>query len=84
MAEKPVIYTYKRPSGIPLSNWKFETHKVPIHNIRAVSQDISLDREGFRFVVQHSNVRDFYDHDIPWISTDDIGDQAANYLLDDA
>jgi uncharacterized protein YbjT (DUF2867 family) len=23
------------------------------------------------------------DHDIPWISTDDIGDQAAKYLLDD-
>lgn len=23
------------------------------------------------------------DHDIPWISTDDIGDVAANYLLDD-
>lgn len=23
------------------------------------------------------------DHDIPWISTDDIGDQAANYLLND-
>ena len=23
------------------------------------------------------------DHDIPWISTDDIGDEAANYLLDD-
>jgi uncharacterized protein YbjT (DUF2867 family) len=22
-------------------------------------------------------------HDIPWISTDDIGDEAANYLLDD-
>jgi uncharacterized protein YbjT (DUF2867 family) len=23
------------------------------------------------------------DHDIPWISTDDIGDEAAKYLLDD-
>lgn len=23
------------------------------------------------------------DHDIPWISTDDIGDVAAHYLLDD-
>jgi len=22
-------------------------------------------------------------HDIPWISTDDIGDEAAKYLLDD-
>ncbi|MEG4069489.1 NAD(P)H-binding protein [Microcoleus sp. Pol11C2] len=24
------------------------------------------------------------DHDIPWISTDDIGDEAAKYLLDDS
>lgn len=24
------------------------------------------------------------DHDIPWISTDDIGDEAARYLLDDS
>ena len=63
MAEKPVIYTYERPPGIPPSNRKFETHKVPIHNIRALSQDISLDREGFRLVVAHSNVRNFYDED---------------------
>ncbi|WP_341530354.1 CmcJ/NvfI family oxidoreductase [Nostoc sp. UHCC 0302] len=63
MAEKPVIYTYERPPGIPPSNRKFETHLMPVHNIRAVSQDISLDREGFRLVVAHSNVCNFYDED---------------------
>jgi uncharacterized protein YbjT (DUF2867 family) len=34
---------------------------------------------------QNSTVSFSYasDHDIPWISTDDIGDEAAKYLLDD-
>jgi hypothetical protein len=63
MAEKPVIYAYERPPGIPPSNRKFETHLMPIYNIRAVSQDISLEREGFKLVVAHSNVRNFYDED---------------------
>ncbi|MBN3905507.1 MAG: methyltransferase [Nostoc sp. NMS1] len=63
MAEKPVIYAYEPPPGIPPSNRKFETHLMPIYNIRAVSQDISLDREGFRQVVAHSSVRNFYDED---------------------
>ena len=63
MAEKPVIYADERPPGVPPSNRKFETHLMPVHNIRAVSQDISLDREGFRQVVQQSNVRNFYDED---------------------
>ncbi|MEH2401807.1 CmcJ/NvfI family oxidoreductase [Nostoc sp.] len=63
MAEKPVIYAYERPPGIPPSNRKFETHLMPVYNIRAVSQDISLDRKGFRLVVQQSNVRNFYDKD---------------------
>lgn len=63
MTEKPVIYAYERPPGIPPSNRKFETHLMPVHNIRAVSQDISLDREGFKQVVQQSNVRNFYDED---------------------
>jgi uncharacterized protein YbjT (DUF2867 family) len=38
-----------------------------------------------KFIQQNSAVYFPYanDHDIPWISTDDIGDEAAKYLLDD-
>jgi uncharacterized protein YbjT (DUF2867 family) len=38
-----------------------------------------------RFIEQDNAVYFPYanDHDLPWISTDDIGDEAAKYLLDD-
>jgi uncharacterized protein YbjT (DUF2867 family) len=38
-----------------------------------------------QFIQQDNTVYFHYasDHDIPWISTDDIGDEAARYLLDD-
>lgn len=41
--------------------------------------------EQVKFIQQDNAVYFPYanDHDIPWISTDDIGDEAARYLLDD-
>lgn len=63
MVEKPVNYTYEPPPGIPRHNGKYETRKLPIRNAQKISQNISLDREGFAFVAHHSNVRDFYDED---------------------
>jgi uncharacterized protein YbjT (DUF2867 family) len=41
--------------------------------------------EQIKFIQQDSAIYFPYanDHDIPWISTDDIGDEAARYLLDD-
>ena len=63
MASKPVNYTYEPPPGIPRSNGKHETHRLPIHNARAITQNLSLDREGFAFVVDNSNVDNFYDKD---------------------
>jgi len=61
MVEKPVNYTYEPPPGIPRHNGKYETRKLPIRNARKISQNLSLDREGFAFVAHDSNVRDFYD-----------------------
>lgn len=63
MASKPVNYTYEPPPGIPRSNGKYEIHRLPIHNARAIAQNLSLDREGFAFVVHNSNVDNFYDED---------------------
>ncbi|MGL5807032.1 MAG: NAD(P)H-binding protein [Xenococcaceae cyanobacterium] len=41
--------------------------------------------EQVKFIEQDNAVYFPYarDHDLPWISTDDIGDEAAKYLLDD-
>jgi uncharacterized protein YbjT (DUF2867 family) len=41
--------------------------------------------EQVKFIEQDNTVYFPYanDHDLPWISTDDIGDEAAKYLLDD-
>jgi hypothetical protein len=61
-SEKPVIYTYEPPPGIPKTTGKFEPRSVLIRNAR-LGQESSLDREGFRLVHQESAVRDFYDRE---------------------
>ncbi|MHC5615633.1 MAG: CmcJ/NvfI family oxidoreductase [Nostoc sp.] len=63
MAEKPVNYTYEPPAGIPPTNASYQTHKLPIYNARSISENISLDKEGFAFTGHTTNVRDFYDED---------------------
>jgi hypothetical protein len=63
MAEKPVNYTYEPPPGIPRTNATYQTHKLPIYNARSISENISLDREGFAFTGHNTNIRNFYDED---------------------
>ncbi len=63
MAEKPVNYTYEPPPGIPRYSGNYQTYKLPIRNARSISQNISLNREGFALTEHHTNVRDFYDED---------------------
>jgi len=59
-SEKPVIYTYEPPPGVPRATGKSEAKPVRIRNARLES-NLSLDRQGFQLVRQHSAVRDFYD-----------------------
>jgi hypothetical protein len=63
MAEKPVNYTYEPPAGIPRTNGTYHRHKLPIYNARPISENISLDKEGFAFTEHHTSVRNFYDED---------------------
>jgi hypothetical protein len=63
MAEKPHRYTYAPPPGVAESNAVYETHAVPIRDVRPVAHGFSLDREGIAIVEQKSAVRDFYDED---------------------
>lgn len=60
MAERPVNYTYEPPPGVPRHNGTYETRRLPIHNARAIAQDLSLDREGAALVVRPTAVQDFY------------------------
>jgi hypothetical protein len=59
-SEKPVIYTYEPPSGVPRATGKSESYSVPIRNAR-LEADLSLDSQGFQLVRHETEVRDFYD-----------------------
>lgn len=61
--DRPRTFTFEPPSGEPQSNVVPEPHAVPIYDARSVVDSISLDREGFALVRQHSAVRDFYNDD---------------------
>src|SRR6202030_2238058 len=60
---RPRTYTFDPPFGEPRSNIVPEPHSLPIHDVRPISQAVSLDREGFALVRQKSAVKDFYDED---------------------
>ncbi|OCQ90312.1 hypothetical protein BCD67_21430 [Oscillatoriales cyanobacterium USR001] len=61
MAEKPYKYVCEPPVGIPRENCVYESHRVPIWNGRAITSELSLDRQGFLFLSHHSVVNNFYD-----------------------
>jgi hypothetical protein len=61
--DRPRTYTFEPPSGEPRSNIVPEPHIVPIHDVRPISDTVSLDREGFALVRQKSAVKDFDDED---------------------
>lgn len=57
---KPHSYMYEPPPGVPRFSASYETHSVPIRNLRPVAPSLSLDEEGFRLVTHESRVRNFY------------------------
>jgi hypothetical protein len=61
--EKLRNYTYEPPEGVARSNSAREAHRVPIHSVRPIASDISLDREGFAVLHHASEVQDFYNED---------------------
>jgi hypothetical protein len=63
MTERPRNYTYEPPAGVPWSNIVSETHRVPIHDMRPIEAEISLDDQGFELLGHRSAVRDFYNED---------------------
>jgi len=60
-SEKPANYMYRPPEGVPVSTGTYVKHMMPIYNARAIVGQLSLDKQGFALVHQHSAVRSFYD-----------------------
>jgi len=63
MAGRPRNYTYEPPAGVPRSNTVGEAHTLPVHDVRPVASEVSLDREGLAVLPHESAVRDFWDDD---------------------
>ncbi|MBD1865107.1 MULTISPECIES: CmcJ/NvfI family oxidoreductase [Trichocoleus] len=64
MTDKPVNYTYEPPAGIPRQSGVSAAYEVPIYDARSLIANLSLDRQGFALVEQHSAAQDFYDDDV--------------------
>jgi hypothetical protein len=63
MAEKPYNLTYEPAPGEPRSKGQPEPHIVPIHDMRPIAGELSLDRQGVGFIQTPTAQRDFYNED---------------------
>jgi hypothetical protein len=61
MAEKPVSYNYEPPPGVPVRTGQPIDCRVPVHDARAIDEELSLDRQGFILRRHKTAVRNFYD-----------------------
>jgi hypothetical protein len=61
--EKPAVYLYEPPVGVPVRSAGSRKHLMKIYNGRPVVIDLTLDRQGFAFVHDETSVANFYDQD---------------------
>jgi hypothetical protein len=61
--ERPRYYAYDRADTDPPSHMPLEAHRMPIHDLRPIAHELSLDVQGFALAEQRSAVRDFWDDD---------------------
>jgi len=62
-AERPRYFAYDRAETDPPPHMPLEPHRMPIHDLRPISHELSLDVQGFALAEQRSAVRDFWDDD---------------------
>ncbi len=60
-ADKPAFLSSALTGGAPEYFYELEARTVEIADMRAFSDQFSIDREGFELRAHHSAVRDFYD-----------------------
>jgi hypothetical protein len=61
IGEKPHTYTYDPPAGVARSNIVTEEHVLPIHDIRPIRTDASLDDAGFALLTAPTEAGNLYD-----------------------
>jgi hypothetical protein len=59
--ERLRTYTFPPPKGEAWTNVVLEPHVSPIHDLRPIGAEITLDRAGFQLVRQASAIADFWD-----------------------
>jgi len=61
MAEKPFIYLFEPPPGVPVRSGHSTRHQMTIYDLRGLGKPSSLDVEGFALLRHDTAVKDFYD-----------------------
>jgi hypothetical protein len=62
-AERLRTYTFPPPQGEPWTNIVPEEHVLPIHDLRPIESEITLDHNGFQLVHQATSVADFWNEE---------------------
>jgi len=60
-AEKPVVYLYRPPPGVPAQSGRYEKRRVAIADARPIAPQLSLDVQGFCLGDHRTAMRDFRD-----------------------
>ena len=63
MSERPRYYAYEPQAGEPRSNLTPEPHRMQIHTLRPIAEELGLDVQGFALLEQRTAVQDFWDDD---------------------
>ncbi len=61
--ERPVIYLYEPPPGVPIRSGNSVKHTMRVYDGRQVADRLTLDSQGFAFMRHESEVVNFYDPD---------------------
>ena len=61
--KKPLFHSSALTGGKPKYFYDIEAHTVPISDMRAIAEDLSVDREGFELLDHATAVKDLYDDD---------------------
>lgn len=60
-AQKPFVYMYEPPAGVPARTGRFERRTRTVADARPLAVNLSLDIEGFCLRSHRTAVRDFFD-----------------------
>lgn len=61
LPERPYVYMYEPPPGVPERTGDYRGHSVTINDARRIADQLSLDAQGFVLRPQETRVGNFYD-----------------------